>query len=180
MFAKYILSPFWHQYLRWPLISLSNFLARDVLRLSRPSVLERYTNIYFVFLGSGIFHLICEIYLGATVSGSRAVMFFSSFAFGIMIEDGVQEIWRRFIADSPKKIRPESQVPPWQKIVGFTWVVLWLLITAPWYLYPTARLPSDIKWMVPFSIIERIGMSTAGIVLAVGGLCLSFAVGVEI
>lgn len=179
--TNFTCSTFWHQYLRWPLTSLSNFLARDVLRLKRPSVLERYTNIYFVFLGSGVFHLIYDTYLGSVPGESKAVMFFSSFAFGIMIEDGVQEAWRRLNGESgTRKETPKNGVPVWHKVVGFIWVVVWLLLTAPWYLYPSARLPTDIKWLVPFSIVELIGMPTSGIVLAAGGLCLMFVVGGEI
>src|SRR5688572_7832700 len=32
---------FWHQYLRWPLTSFSNFITRRVLRLPTPSIIER-------------------------------------------------------------------------------------------------------------------------------------------
>lgn len=173
-------STFWHQYLRWPLTSVSNFLARDILRLPRPSVLERYTNIYFAFLGSGVFHLIYDLFLGSPTRESKAVVFFSSFALGIMIEDGIQAVWRRLSGDKSGERESGAGVPLWHKAVGFIWVAAWLLITAPWYLYPATRLPTDIKWIVPFSVAEKLGMRTAGTLLLVGGLLLKFVAGGDI
>jgi hypothetical protein len=164
--------------MRWPLTSISNFLTRDVLRLPRPSILERYTNIYFVFLGSGIFHHVHATFIRPPTEESNSILFFSSFALGIMIEDGVQEAWRR-LSGQPAKTKVSSP-PLWQKIVGFIWVAAWLMITSPWYLYPDARLPVDSKWIVPISVVEKVGMNTAVAILAVGGLFSKFVLGGEL
>lgn len=98
-----------------------------------------------------------------------------------MIEDGIQEVWRRLTGgDKGESTGPGKKVPLWQRLLGFSWVVAWLLITAPWYLYPTIRLPTDIKWMVPFSVAENVGMHVAQTLLVVGGLLLKLTVGGEL
>jgi hypothetical protein len=119
--------------------------------------------------------------LGLPAEKSKAVLFFSSFSLGIMIEDGIQEAWRRLSGADKAGVKESSaDVPLWHKAVGFIWVATWLLITSPWFLYPTTRLPTDVKWIVPFSVVEKLGMPTTGAILLVGGLFLKFAAGGEI
>ena len=118
--------------------------------------------------------------MGVPVGESNAVIFFSSFAFGIMIEDGVQEAWRRLSGESAEVQKLDRKTPLWQKVVGFIWVIFWLMMTSPWYLYSNTRLPKEVTWILPASIVEKVGMNMAVAALAVGGILLNFAIAGEL
>jgi hypothetical protein len=162
---------FWHQSLRWSFTSLSNFLTRDVLKLPRPSLLERYTNILLVFTMSGILHVFNDLSMGISLADSGAMLFFQSFALGFMLEDAVQYIWGRFGAKF-NTVEENSKSPLWQRVVGFTWVMSWICATSPWYGYPSNRLPVESRWLVPYSIVDIVGMTTVLIAIGVGALLL--------
>ncbi|KAJ5581190.1 hypothetical protein N7450_007491 [Penicillium hetheringtonii] len=132
---------FWHQFLRMPFTSISNFLARDVLHLPRPSILERYTNTFIVFFLSGVMHWIFDVASEMPWEISLAIPFFVSFSLGIMIEDGAQYLWNQI---SPPTISSngEIQVPTWKKIVGAVWVLAWFTFFASPYLEQLTQLPS--------------------------------------
>ncbi|KAJ6061859.1 uncharacterized protein N7446_005979 [Penicillium canescens] len=85
---------FWHQLLRQPFTSLSNFIARDVLCLPRSSLVERYTNVFIVCFFSGLLHLLVDILGCVPAQGSGSMFFFLSFVLGFMIEDGVKAMWK--------------------------------------------------------------------------------------
>ncbi|KAJ5360904.1 hypothetical protein N7517_010095 [Penicillium concentricum] len=168
---------FWHQFFRWPLTSVGNYIARDVLGLLRPSLLERYTNIFFTFFTSGVLHLACDAILGVPLSSSGAMQFFCSFPLAIMIEDGVQEVWRRAMGQEKDDDRV---VLLWQRLVGYLWVGVWMCVTSPWYLYPAARQQVEKNWMVPVSVVEEIGLGTAQKILLGYGLFVYWAIDGEI
>lgn len=97
-----------------------------------------------------------------------------------MIEDGVQEAWRRLSGQRARTEESSLTTPVWQKIIGFIWVAAWLMITSPWYMYSNSRLPIDSKWIVPVSVVEKVGMNTAVAILAIGGLFLKLVIGGEL
>lgn len=106
-----------------------------------------------------------------------------------MIEDGIQEVWRRVggggngASSSVERAKAGSNkedIPLWQRVVGFFWVATWLCMTTPWYLYPINRLPTETQWMVPVNVAEKIGLLTAQAVVVVSGLLLMFALRGEI
>ncbi|KAJ5559702.1 hypothetical protein N7513_002101 [Penicillium frequentans] len=166
---------FWHQGLRQPLTSMSNLITRDIMHLPRPSILERYTNVFLVFLGSGALHLTTDIVLGIPFQSSGAVVFFTSFVLGYMIEDGVQALCERMKG-------PGAQTgSKYKRIVGYLWVALWLGISSTAYRFPgSQRIPPHELRTVPVSISDRIGiLSVAGFTI-IGGLALLFRLKAEI
>ncbi|KAJ0331933.1 hypothetical protein COL922a_011708 [Colletotrichum nupharicola] len=160
---------------RWFLTSVSNYLCRDLLRLPRPSRLERYFNIALVFMGSGLVHVMLDMFCWQPPLKAPTLAFFGSFAMAIMIEDGVQEVWRRISGEEDSKI-----VPLWHKIVGYIWVSTWLTVTSPWYLYHAVRQPVQVKWLVPFSILNMMGPVAGNVLLFGGGLVLKYTIGGQI
>lgn len=162
---------FWHQSLRWSFTSLSSFLTRDLLKLPRPSIIERYTNILLVFTMSGIYHVFNDLSMGISLADSGAMLFFQSFAFGFMLEDAVQYIWGHLGAKY-SIVAEDAKSPFWKRVVGFTWVMSWMCFTAPWYIYPANRLPVDSKWLVPYSVVDIIGMNTVLVAIGVGAVLL--------
>jgi hypothetical protein len=160
---------FWQQLLRLPFTATSGFVTQRVLRLSKPSILERYTNIFIVFTLSGMAHVVNDI--GTHNTPHRGTMlFFQSFALGFAVEDGVQELWRRFGAKSGSL----------EKLVGYTWVLCFMCIVAPWYGYPAALIPMEKRWILPYPVTEKIGTPASGLAIGVGALLLKFAFKAEL
>lgn len=153
---------FWHQTLRVTLTTVSNFITRKVLRLPRPSITERYTNILLVFTGSGLVH-IEHGHIFGVYNPLGTMMFFQFQAVGIMIEDGVQELWRRYSGPSSDK-----SFPVWQRLVGLFWVMVVFAISSPWYLYQDALSHTENWWVIPYSFVDRFGAPTIGALIGVG------------
>lgn len=131
-----------------------------------------------MFLTSGIIHLVLDLFCWEPPSKLPTLAFFGFFAVAIMGEDAIQELCRRItgIVTTDGK----HEVPLWHKLVGYTWVSLWLILTSPWYLYHSTRLPPETKWLVPVSLVDVIGFSATSVLLVGGGLALKFAIGGEI
>jgi hypothetical protein len=100
------------------------------------------------------------------------MMFFQSFSLFIMIEDSVQELWRRWTKAS---LRKDGKVALWKKAVGFVWVMIVLCLVSPWFGYSTARLPHERTWVTPYAVTEKIGIKWAGVAIGMGAL-ISIAV----
>ncbi|KAJ5157830.1 uncharacterized protein N7482_008930 [Penicillium canariense] len=173
---------FWHQYLRQPFTAVSNFIARDVLHLPRPSILERYTNIFLVFLLSGMLHVIVDHIQTVPYEYSGSLIGFPIMALGIMLEDGVQALWKTLSSSAGKEpSSDEESVPPlWQRAVGYIWTMTWLAVTSTWYLHPILQLPGDLATLVPLSLCEKIGVQPLGSIIVGTGLLVGFIFGAEI
>ncbi|PKX90203.1 acetyltransferase spyB [Aspergillus novofumigatus IBT 16806] len=145
---------YWHQMFRWPFTATSNYLARELMALPRPSLLERYTNIFFVFLVSGVMHVMSDLFMGISMSQSTSLVFFCS------------------MADSHRPGRASTvdsdgcAVPCWRKLVGFIWVCIWLTLTTPVWLYSLQTIKEKSSFLV--NIPELVGARTA-IAMTVGG-----------
>ena len=160
-----------------PFTSISNFLARDVLHLPRPFILERYTNTFIVFFLSGVMHWIFDVASEMPWEISLAIPFFVSFSLGIMIEDGAQYLWNQI---SPPTISSngEIQVPTWKKIVGAVWVLAWFTFFASPYLEQLTQLPStDI---LPLSLVKIIGIEISGGLAVAGAVFVWFTFAPEV
>jgi hypothetical protein len=133
------------------------------LHLPKPSLLERYTNIFFVFSLSGILHIFTDLGMGKS-SYWGTMLFFQSMAFGIMIEDAAQELTRRlFQSHSPVNGDSTSL---WKRVLGYAWVVTFLLIFTPIYTNEMALIPPDEAWFAPFQVTAHIGTTASAAMLA--------------
>ncbi|KAJ5793192.1 uncharacterized protein N7503_009170 [Penicillium pulvis] len=171
---------FWHQLVREPFVSVSTFITRDIVGLSK-SPLERYTNILLVFLFSGGLHVILDVVQGIPGQESGAMLLFMTAPLGLIIEDGIKALWKTCTGASltVKDGDGEFPVPMWQKIIGFCWAMAWLGITSTWYFYPQMLRPEN-QALVPFSLASQVGLPVvAGTVLA-GGALVAFVFEVEI
>ncbi|RAH44818.1 wax synthase family protein [Aspergillus brunneoviolaceus CBS 621.78] len=154
---------FWHQYLRWPFSSFSKCVTTRILKLPRPSLVERYVNVFIVFSLSMIMHMIGNTVAGVEGGHFGSLLFFLSHVVAIMFEDAVQYVWRAAAARRPRApvrledeqkqkkgdvnadatpaaIRGGGGVPPlWQRCVGSVWVVLWIACSWSWWYYPIIR-----------------------------------------
>ncbi|KAH1304730.1 hypothetical protein KXW91_003119 [Aspergillus fumigatus] len=168
---------YWHQMFRWPFTATSNYLARELMALPRPSLLERYTNIFFVFLVSGVMHVMSDLLMGISMSQSASILFFCSMAVGVMIEDAVQAAWTR-VSDSHRPGGASTvdsdgyAVPCWHKLVGFIWVCVWLSLTTPVWLCPLQM--SKEKSLFLVNIPELVGTRKAIAITVGGGLLVKY------
>ncbi|KAI2731882.1 hypothetical protein CBS147332_1021 [Penicillium roqueforti] len=161
---------FWHQMLRLPLTSTSNFLARDVLRLPRSSLVERYTNVFIVFFFSGLIHVVLDSLRDVSPREPGTMSFFLSFVIGYIIEDGVQALWKR-----TRGSRDNIGLPTWwQKTIGYCWVLTWLGVTSPWYFRTKMLKPEQHMVWVPFSVAGLISPLLLNSIVIGGGLVLKF------
>lgn len=167
--------------MRQPFTSISSFIARDVLRLTRSSTLERYTNLSIVFLVSAIFHVIVDILQSIPMERSGSIPFYLAFIIGIMLEDGVQNLWKRL--QTPESGQDEEKrssdiVPLWKRAAGMLWVMLWLGVTSTWYFTPMIQSTNDDMQVIPFSVVKYIGFQSL-IAITVGsgvGIAVVFEV----
>lgn len=167
--------------MRQPFTSISNFITRDVLNLTRSSILERYTNLFIVFLVSAIFHVIVDILQSIPMERSGSMPFYLAFVVGIMLEDGVQNIWKQVqtLDVSQEEAKQSSDIVSlWKRAAGMVWVMLWLGVTSTWYFTPMIQSTNDDLRVIPFSVAKYIGFqSLIGIVMGSGvGIAVMFEV----
>ena len=167
---------FWHQLLRQPFTSLSNFITRDVLCLPRSSLIERYANVFIVFLFSGLLHLFIDVGAGISAQESGAMLYFLSFVLGFMIEDGVKAMWKSVFPLTKEYTGPP---PIWQRAVRFVWTMGWIGVISTRYFVPVQR-PELQSVLVPFNVTDRIGLPALVGVVGVGAAFLQIVFEVEI
>ncbi|KAL2824212.1 membrane bound O-acyl transferase family-domain-containing protein [Aspergillus cavernicola] len=141
---------YWHQSNRFPFQGASNYICKEVLGLR--GLIQRYTNILFVFTLSGVFHLVTDKAEGISLQQSNAMSFFCSQAVGIMVEDGVQELWRRW---NGYRRADGFVVPVWAKAVGYLWTWTFLSVTAEWFIRPHVPI-FLLKHGTPFGLVKTV------------------------
>ncbi|KAJ5111435.1 hypothetical protein N7532_001970 [Penicillium argentinense] len=172
---------FWHQFMRQPFTSLSKFVARDILGLPFPSVLERYMNLFLVFLFSSMFHVIVDLLQSVPIEHSGSIPFFMTFVIGIVVEDAIQELWQRLLPSDAQSDSAKTPFPPlWQRIIGYTWVMVWLAITSTWYFTPMIALTGQDITMVPFSFAGKFGLFPIVGLSVISGMIIAYVYEVEL
>lgn len=135
---------FYHQLIRRGCSSIAHFAAHRCLGLKKGSFITRYVVITLVFMVSGVFHLLSDLPQLIPVSESGAMPFFCIQAFGIMLEDAVQAVLRKFLGESNNRV-----VVPAKRLIGYSWVVAWLAWTSPIWIYPAMQRDTGTP-LVPF------------------------------
>jgi hypothetical protein len=136
---------------------------------------------FIVFFLSGILHIFTDRVQAIPYEYSGAMIAFPITTFGIMFEDGVQELWKRFSGPEKGPSNGEKSAPPlWQRIVGYVWTMTWLGVVSTWYLYPQDELPGELTTFIPISLTEKFGVQPLGSVVLGGVLLVSYIFGPEI
>ncbi|KAF3924519.1 hypothetical protein ABW21_db0202499 [Orbilia brochopaga] len=134
---------FWHQTLRWHLSKPAQFITHAVLRLPHKGLAQRYVNILLVFMLSGVMHA-SQSYMMLQRQGNevrqrsavREMAFFATMALGIMVEDGVQWLFR---SEKVRKGEQAEKFVLWKRVAGYIWVWGILIAVAPFIDYPKFR-----------------------------------------
>lgn len=79
---------------------------------------------------SGSLHAGSDFGGGVPFIQSGALRFFCTQTLGIMLEDGIQGIYRRIFGDRKRLLR---------EAVGYLWVFTWLCWSTPAWVYPFTR-----------------------------------------
>lgn len=111
--------------------------------------------LFVVFFISGLFHLAEDVGEGMKWRDSGSFRYYCMQPIGIMLEDAVQEIYRRNSKSEGKKARGHR---PWERIMGYLWFVAWMTWTTPAWVYPQALLAKGGQQdrILPFSILGNI------------------------
>lgn len=125
----------------------SRYVASNILRLPQGSLIWRYVYIMLVFQFSGLVHVVGDVAAGNDIKSAGAMRWFSMQALGFMIEDGVAALWRTVSG------RRDDEGKLWQKVLGFLWVITWMVWSMPVWTYPISR-ASQGEGILPFSIIQ--------------------------
>ncbi|KAB5530400.1 membrane bound O-acyl transferase family-domain-containing protein [Coniochaeta sp. 2T2.1] len=163
----------WHQLIRRFYNDPAIFLAHDVLGLPATGLTQRYFKIFVTFFVSGFAHALGDAAArNVSWAESGCVRFFCTQTVGIIIEDGVQEIWRRIYggvdghgiglqkgqkpgSKSIASKRPRPAV--WKRVVGFLWVWAFLAWTTPSWFYPImSHKRAELERAFPWSVGERV------------------------
>ena len=147
----------WHQTMRSGLEGVSNFLTHDLLHLPTQGILQRYTKLLFSFGLSGIMHIFADTGGGLSMRQSGALQFFCMQALGIMIEDGVQEIYKQFTKRKTGTIPSRSE-----RIIGYTWVMIFLIWTSPVWVFPATLQMREEEAMLSLSAVKLLIRGLAG------------------
>jgi hypothetical protein len=117
----------------------ATFITHDVLRLPAKGLVPRYTKIVLAFFISGVGHtLVDKVCHGLTFAESQSIRFFTTQALGIMVEDAVQEIWRRCFGSG--KSDSSKGTATWKRVVGFVWLWAFMAWTMPsWVWVPISK-----------------------------------------
>ncbi|KAL2810041.1 membrane bound O-acyl transferase family-domain-containing protein [Aspergillus granulosus] len=143
---------YWHQLFRWPMTSISTYMTRSILRLRRPSLLERYLNVTLVFVISATLHIAMDGRAGFWPPKSGAFRCFLVQPVGIMVEDGVQEVYRRIRGSKASTAREEL----WTRVIGYVWVWGFMACIITLYTFPLLRYQNSARNGVPVSVVGLI------------------------
>jgi hypothetical protein len=140
--------------LREPLNNPAIWFVENGLGLKK-GLVARYLKIFLTFFLSGFIHLLPDLTAGITFSQSGALRFYCVQVLGIILEDGVQEIYRRAGGKEGKV---------WTKAGGFIWVAAFLLFwSSPSWHWPQVyragiRTEGEVRAygkMAPFTVFGR-------------------------
>ena len=153
---------FWHQTARHFLVSYSQDLKR-FCGIEKGTWLSSYSELYFCFFLSGLFHGISTYVMPYARSfdfHSRFTMWFNFMffqAFAIHFEDLVIWAYKRSLGNEDLKDKSSHEgVRTWQMIVGYLWIYTWWYWIDPWTMDPLIRLGITATNPLPFSILEPI------------------------
>ncbi|KAL3486514.1 membrane bound O-acyl transferase family-domain-containing protein [Aspergillus germanicus] len=142
---------YWHQLFRWPMTSISSYTTRSLLRL-RPSLLERYINLMIVFMISALLHVSMDGRAGFWPPKSGAFRCFPLQAVGIMVQDGVQELYLRARGSKASTAREKLCL----RALGYIWVWGFMTCVITMYAFPLLRNQNAAKNGVPVSVVRLV------------------------
>ncbi|KAI9723913.1 MAG: hypothetical protein M1828_004032 [Chrysothrix sp. TS-e1954] len=150
---------FWHQWFRAHIQEPAAIIAHNVLQLPKTGFIQRYAKIFLTFIVSGLMHMVIYSAVNQCISDAIGFRFFLMQPCGIVVEDAVQGIWRQLQSTGGGlNSRKAEQIPRWHRLVGYTWIVLFLTWTTPSWVYPVILQTIEVEHIpfLPFSVVGLI------------------------
>ncbi|PNP46121.1 hypothetical protein TGAMA5MH_02156 [Trichoderma gamsii] len=130
---------YYHQGLRKALTGPADWIVDLVI--PRGSLISRYSRLALAFFLSAMLHHQAE------GSETGQLIFFSSQAFGIMLEDTVCKLYTSSPIQLPRRI---------ERALGYLWVLVWLVCLVPYWSYSTMRRMDDpVRDQATFGIYKK-------------------------
>lgn len=141
---------------RQPFSGAAAYLVHDIFHLPKSGVVQRYSKIFAIFFISGLLHLLTDIGRGISFDESGSLRFFCTQALGIVVEDGVQTLFRPARDGFSGSWRSSSA--HWTRIVGFLWLTGFAVWSTPVWAYPAIRrdIGEEKDIILPFSVVKSI------------------------
>ncbi|KAK8076794.1 hypothetical protein PG994_004066 [Apiospora phragmitis] len=136
--------------IRWHQTSRKTFgsHARQLLKysgISPDSFIGRYASLTVVFAMSGALHWVADRILRVPWAESGSMPFFLLQALAVLVEDCITATNRRFAL---------AQSDTLKRIIGYAWVVAFLIFSTPLWMAPTGRyVRHGVDVMIPFRIL---------------------------
>ncbi|KAK4059375.1 hypothetical protein Trihar35433_10977 [Trichoderma harzianum] len=131
---------YYHQGLRKALSGPADWIIDSVL--PRGSLISRYSRLALAFILSALLHHQAER------SETGQLIFFSSQALGIMLEDAVYKVYSFSPIQLPRRI---------ERALGYLWVLVWLVCLVPYWSYSTMRVIDDpVRDQATFEIFKKV------------------------
>ncbi|KAL6791111.1 hypothetical protein GGI42DRAFT_188481 [Trichoderma sp. SZMC 28013] len=131
---------YYHQGLRKALSGPADWIIDSVL--PRGSLISRYSRLALAFFLSALLHHQAER------SETGQLIFFSSQALGIMLEDTVYKLYSFSPIQLPRRI---------EHALGYLWVLVWLVCLVPYWSYSTMRVTDDpVRDQATFEIFKKV------------------------
>jgi hypothetical protein len=105
-----------------------------------------------VFMISALLHVSMDGRAGFWPPQSGAFRCFPLQAVGIMVEDGVQEIYRRVRGSKASTAREKL----WTRVVGYAWAWGFMACVITMYTFPLLRYQNAAKNGVPISVVRLV------------------------
>lgn len=138
--ADYLRRKYYHQGLRRALTGPADYIV-DMF-LPRGTVFSRYTRLTLAFLLSAMAHHAAER------PETGQLVFFSSQALAIMLEDAVQALYKSSGLRLPRAI---------EYALGYLWVLSWMTCIYPFWSYSTMRAMDDpVRDQSTFGIFKKL------------------------
>ncbi|KAL7897156.1 hypothetical protein HDV63DRAFT_87311 [Trichoderma sp. SZMC 28014] len=131
---------YYHQGLRKALTGPADWVVGLVL--PRGTLISRYSRLTLAFFLSAMLHHQAER------SETGQLIFFSSQALGIMLEDTVYKLYSLSPIQLPRVI---------ERALGYLWVLVWLVCLVPYWSYSTMRIMDDpVRDQATFEIFKTV------------------------
>ncbi|KAH8123941.1 hypothetical protein ACSS6W_010509 [Trichoderma asperelloides] len=133
-------SNYYHQGLRKALSGPADWMIDLVI--PRGNLISRYSRLALAFFLSAMLHHQAE------GSENGQLVFFSSQAFGIMLEDIVHWLYSFSPIQLPRRV---------EHALGYLWVLVWLMFVVPYWSYSTMRIIDDpVRDRATFEIFKKV------------------------
>lgn len=110
--------------------------------IPRGNLISRYSRLALAFFFSAMLHHQAE------GSENGQLVFFSSQAFGIMLEDIVHWLYSFSPIQLPRRV---------EHALGYLWVLVWLMFVVPYWSYSTMRIIDDpVRDRATFEIFKKV------------------------